>query len=166
MRGCNYVAAASIAGLMLVTGPFTRGVCMWGCICILNRYGPAVGTIKLPRRNDIFILGLWGEKKTNVFFFLSFFCFPLERWGSNIKGHFYIVNLFTDSPFAFILEKYVLCQGVAIWPSVSDCPLPTSAESLLAFQRSPHFLVHIHSWSIFFQDGTSTLLQFLAWWRK
>lgn len=84
------------------------------------------------------------------FLFLSFFCFPLERWGSNIKGHFYIVNLFTDSPFAFILEKYVLCQGVAIWPSVSDCPLPTSAEHLLAFQRSPHFLVHIHSWSIFF----------------
>ena len=54
--------------------------------------------------------------KRNLFFFP-----PLERWGRNIKGHFYIVNLFTDSPFAFILEKYVQCQWVAILPSVSGC---------------------------------------------
>lgn len=70
------MAAASIAGLMLVTGPFTRGVCMWGCICILNRYGPAVGTIKLPRRNDIFILGLWGKTKPMSFFSFLFLFSP------------------------------------------------------------------------------------------
>lgn len=80
------------------------------------------------------------KRKSQCPLFPLLFVFPLERWGSNIKGHFYIVNLFTDSPFAFILEKYVLCQWVAIWPSISACPPPPSAYSLLDFQRSPHFL--------------------------
>lgn len=98
--------------------------------------------IKASRRNDIFILELWEKKKekTQCLFPPLPFVFLLERWGSNIKGHFYIVNLFTDSPFAFILEKYVLCQWVAIWPSISACLPPPSAYSLLDFQRSPHFL--------------------------
>lgn len=69
------------------------------------------------------------------FFFFS--VFPLERWDSNIKGHFYIVNLFTDSPFAFILEKYVLCQWVAIWPSISDHFLGTSTKCSLV-SRGAH----------------------------
>lgn len=136
-----------------------KGVWMWGRTCILNRYGLLLVLQNYPE-GMIFIRGPWKE---TFFFFVIVFVFPLERWGSNIKGHFYIVNLFMDSPFAFILEKYVLCQWVAILPSISACLLLTQRRATWRLPGGPTVLMYKHSQSSF-QDSISSLLQFPGWW--